>query len=118
VACSSALSHASSRCSLASLTDSRIIPAPPHSPLICELELWILQGCVFVMDAFVEYYRHGAGKVILLLVEAIGNQIRSPDACSIPQIITVMPLLTAVIFKSMPRCTIDCDIISACSNLS
>lgn len=30
-----------------------------------------LKGCVFVMDAFVEYYRHGAGKVILLLVEAI-----------------------------------------------
>ncbi|XP_062229797.1 uncharacterized protein LOC133927371 [Phragmites australis] len=30
-----------------------------------------LQGCVYVMDAFIEYYLHGGGKVILMLVEAI-----------------------------------------------
>uniref|UniRef100_A0A0E0LFI5 Uncharacterized protein n=1 Tax=Oryza punctata TaxID=4537 RepID=A0A0E0LFI5_ORYPU len=31
-----------------------------------------LQGCVYVMDAFIEYYLHGGGKVTLMLVEAIG----------------------------------------------
>ncbi|KAL5199984.1 hypothetical protein ABZP36_021187 [Zizania latifolia] len=30
-----------------------------------------LKGCVFVMDAFIEYYLHGGGKVIFMLVEAI-----------------------------------------------
>uniref|UniRef100_A0A0D9WU10 Uncharacterized protein n=1 Tax=Leersia perrieri TaxID=77586 RepID=A0A0D9WU10_9ORYZ len=30
-----------------------------------------LKGCVYVMDAFIEYYLHGGGKVILMLVEAI-----------------------------------------------
>ncbi|XP_052160023.1 uncharacterized protein LOC127777465 [Oryza glaberrima] len=30
-----------------------------------------LKGCVYVMDAFIEYYLHGGGKVTLMLVEAI-----------------------------------------------
>ncbi|KAJ1260979.1 hypothetical protein BS78_10G273000 [Paspalum vaginatum] len=30
-----------------------------------------LKGCVYVMDAFVEYYLHGGGKVVLMLLEAI-----------------------------------------------
>jgi hypothetical protein len=31
------------------------------------------QGCTFVMDAFVEYYLRGDGKVVFMLIEAIGN---------------------------------------------
>lgn len=30
-----------------------------------------LKGCVYVMDAFVEYHLHGGGKVVLMLLEAI-----------------------------------------------
>ncbi|RCV23149.1 hypothetical protein SEVIR_4G287300v4 [Setaria viridis] len=30
-----------------------------------------LKGCVYVMDAFVEYYLHGGGMLILMLLEAI-----------------------------------------------
>lgn len=37
----------------------------------------ILQGCVYVMDAFIEYYLHGGTKVTLMLVEAIGNHTDS-----------------------------------------
>jgi hypothetical protein len=52
---------------------------------ICELERGILQGWVYVMDAFVEYYLHGGGTVVRMLLEAIGNQTDSPDACFKPQ---------------------------------
>jgi hypothetical protein len=43
------------------------------------------------MDAFVKYYLHGGGtvSVILMLVEAIGNQTDSLDACSKPQMSTL-----------------------------
>jgi len=37
------------------------------------------------MDAFVEYYLHGGGTVVRMLLEAIGNQTDSPDACFKPQ---------------------------------
>lgn len=59
------------------------------------------------MNAFAEYYLHGGGvgNQILLLLEAIGNQIHSPDARSIPQISTVI-LLTTVTLNFMPQCTI------------
>jgi len=57
------------------------------------------------MNAFVDYYLHGGGKLILMLLEAIGNQIHSPDACSIPQISTVM-WLTTVTLNLRPQCTI------------
>ncbi|KAE8773888.1 hypothetical protein D1007_53813 [Hordeum vulgare] len=33
--------------------------------------LCFLKGCTFVMDAFVEYYLRGDGKVVLMLIEAI-----------------------------------------------
>uniref|UniRef100_A0A453SM24 Uncharacterized protein n=1 Tax=Aegilops tauschii subsp. strangulata TaxID=200361 RepID=A0A453SM24_AEGTS len=36
--------------------------------------LLVTQGCTFVMDAFVEYYLRGDAKVVLMLIEAIGNQ--------------------------------------------
>jgi phosphatidylserine decarboxylase len=50
-----------------------------------------LKGWVYVMDAFVKYYLHGGGtvSVILMLVEAIGNQTDSLDACSKPQMSTL-----------------------------
>ncbi|WVZ78572.1 hypothetical protein U9M48_026263 [Paspalum notatum var. saurae] len=57
---------------LASLVDSQGFPplvlARVNSDVV---GLCCLQGCVYVMDAFVEYYLHGGGKVVLMLLEAL-----------------------------------------------
>jgi hypothetical protein len=47
---------------------SPLLPLPD-----CELHPGILQGCVYVMDAFLEYYLHGGAKVTVVLVQAIGK---------------------------------------------